>query len=141
MTAVSHLSIQTDYASIDHAFPLVDAGHIPLGEKVLVQIRTARSKTKGGIHIIQDTKETEQWNTQVGKVIAVGPLAFRNRRDGTPWPEGQWVEVGEFVRVPKYGGDRWEVKLPDGDKALFVIVRDSDLSAKITDPTSVLTFV
>ena len=24
------------------------------------------------------------------------------------WPEGSWCEVGDYIRVPKWGGDRWE---------------------------------
>ena len=56
----------------------------------LVQIRTAKSKTAGGIILTTDSKDTEKWNTQVGKVINIGPLAFKNRNDMKSWPEGQW---------------------------------------------------
>jgi hypothetical protein len=53
-----------------------------------------------------------------------------------PWPEGSWCVVGDFIRVPKWGGDRWEVKVPGEDQsedpALFMIINDHEVIAKIT---------
>lgn len=143
MTNVSHLSIDSSYSSLNEAFPQADCGHKALGERVIVQIRTPKEKSKGGVYLVDDAKDAEQWNTQVGKVIDIGPLAFKNRSTGVPWPEGAWAVVGDFVRVPKYGGDRWQVKFGSkaDDKALFVILRDVDLVAKVVDPLSVQTFV
>ena len=62
--------------ALAEAFPAVNAGIQPFGSRVLIQIRTAKSKTAGGIILTADTSDTEKWNTQVGKVVAVGPLAF-----------------------------------------------------------------
>jgi co-chaperonin GroES (HSP10) len=119
------------------AFPSVDPGAQPLGGRLLVQLRRSRKKTtKAGIVLVEETKETEKWNTQVAKVIAVGPLAFRHRDSMNPWPEGSWCAVGDFIRVPKWGGDRWEVKVPGEDHledpALFMIVNDHEVIARIT---------
>ena len=47
-----------------------------------------------------------------------------------PWPEGNWVEVGDFVRMPKWGGDRWEVTMNDEETALFSIFNDHEVIAK-----------
>ena len=110
------------------AFPAVDAGIQPFGSRVLIQIRTPKKKTSGGIILDIGTQDTEKWNTQIGKVISLVPLAFKNRNDMTAWPEGAWCQAGEFVRVAKYGGDRWEVKVPDTDEsAMFVIFNDLDI--------------
>ncbi len=57
--------------ALAEAFPAVDAGVQPFGSRVLVQIRTPKKKV-GSIILAQDTKDTEKWNTQVAKVIAVG---------------------------------------------------------------------
>lgn len=131
-----------DYASIDEAFPSATPGLRPFGNKVLVQIRSPKQKSAGGILLVDDTKETEIWNTQVAKVIALGPVAFRNRDTLEKWPEGDWAQPGEFVRVPKYGGDRWWVYSEDGvQKALFVLFKDLDLAGAVDDPLAVVSFI
>lgn len=125
------------------AFPAVDAGIQPFGSRVLIQIRTPKKKTSGGIILDIGTQDTEKWNTQIGKVISLGPLAFKNRNDMTSWPEGAWCKAGEFVRVAKYGGDRWEVRVPDSDEsAMFVIFNDLDIIGQVTgDPLAIKAFI
>ena len=126
-----------DDAEMAWAFPSVDPGAKPLGGRILVQLRRAKRKaTKAGIILVSETKETEKWQNMVAKVIEIGPLAFRKRDTMEPWPEGSWCEVGDFIRVPKWGGDRWEVKVPGEDDledpALFSILNDHEVIAKVT---------
>ena len=129
-------------SELDRAFPDVDPGVSPLGSRVLVQIRTPKTVTVGGIILTADTKDTEKWNTQVAKVIAVGDLAFKKRDDMTPWPEGAWCKPGDFVRVGKYGGDRYEVEFKDGEAAMFVIFNDTEIIARVTgDPLKMKAFI
>lgn len=126
------------------AFPAVDAGIQPFGSRVLIQIRTPKKKSAGGIILdIAGNNETEKWNTQIGKVVALGPLAFKNRNDMKTWPEGEWCKAGEYVRVAKYGGDRWEVKIPGkDDSAMFVIFNDLDIIGQVTgDPLAIRAFI
>ena len=93
--------------TLEEAFPAVDPLMAPYGGRVLVQLRAVKEKvTSAGILIPEETKEAEKWNTMIGKVIAIGPLAFKNRDTMQPWIEGTWAEVGDYVRVPKWGGDR-----------------------------------
>ncbi|MFP5513415.1 MAG: co-chaperone GroES [Alphaproteobacteria bacterium] len=137
-------SAQAPAADMEELFPSAAPGIEPLGGRILIQLRTPRSKTKGGVLLTEDTKANEQWNEMTGKVIAVGPVAFKKRDDLQEWPEGQWVKPGDFVRVGKYGGDRWSVDLPDrpGEKALFVTVNDYDLLGKVTaDPRDIKAWV
>jgi co-chaperonin GroES (HSP10) len=112
---------------------------------ILVQIRTTQAKTAGGIILTADTLETDKWNTQVAKVIAIGPLAFKNRNTMESWPEGKWCNEGDFVRVGKYGGDRWEAPIPDaphGEAAMFVIFNDLDIIGRVEgDPLKVKAFI
>lgn len=143
MTNVSHLNLRMAWDSLDEAFPDLDCGHRPLGTRLIVQIRTPKNKTASGIILTRDTQETEAWNTQVGKVISLGPLAFHDRKTNTPWPEGAWVKVGDYVRVPKHGGDSWHVAIPDRPEefARFVLFNDLDLLAVVSDPLTVRAFV
>ena len=123
------------YSSLEDAFPTVDPHHLPFGEDVLLQIRSPRRVTKGNIILPEETRETEIWNTQVARVVALGPVAFHNRETLKPWPEGAWCKVGDYVRVPKYGGDRWWVDVPghEDGKALFVLFKDTDLKGQIPE--------
>lgn len=124
------------------AFPAVDAGIQPFGSRVLVQIRNPREVTQSGIILTCDTKDTDKWNTTTAKVISVGPLAFKNRNTMAAWPEGDWCAPGEYVRVPKYGGDRWEVAKSDAEVGLFVILNDLDIIGRITgDPLAIRAFI
>lgn len=128
--------------ALEEAFPVANAGIQPFGSRVLVQIRTARKVSKGGIILDFGTQDTEKWNTQVAKVIALGPLAFKNRTTMEPWPEGSWCKEGDFVRVPKYGGDRWEVPISKDDSALYVIFNDLDIVGAVTgDPLAIKAFI
>lgn len=124
------------------AFPDVDPEYRPYGSRVLVQIRTPITKTKGGIILTSDTVDTEKWNTQVGKVLSLGPVSYKNRNTLEPWPEGEWCQPGTFVRVPKYGGDRWEVTDSEGRTAMFVVFNDLDIGGEHTgNPLQVKAFI
>lgn len=129
--------VALDGADIAWAFPSVDPGAKPLGGRILVQLRRTKKKTTGsGIILVEETKEAEKWNNMVAKVIEVGPLAFKNRDTMQGWPEGSWCVAGDYIRVPKWGGDRWEVKVPEEDQsedpALFMILNDHEIIAKVT---------
>ena len=139
--------VASNEAELAWAFPSVDPGAKPLGGRILVQLRRTKKKaTSAGIILVEETKETEKWNNMVAKVIEIGPLAFRNRDTMQPWPEGAWCEVGDYLRVPKWGGDRWEVKVPGDDDledpALFMILNDHEVIAKVTgDPLHMRAFL
>lgn len=139
--------VALDGADIAWAFPSVDPGAKPLGGRILVQLRRTKKKTTGsGIILVEETKEAEKWNNMVAKVVEIGPLAFKNRDTMQGWPEGSWVVAGDFIRVPKWGGDRWEVKVPEEDQfedpALFMILNDHEIIAKVTcSPLEMRSFI
>lgn len=127
----------SDPAELAWAFPDVDAGQQPFGGRVVVQLRRIKKTARGSkIILVSETKETEKWNNMIGKVVALGALAFKNRDSMQPWPEGSWAEVGDYVRVPRWGGDRWERKVPGeegDDPVLFITINDHELISKVTD--------
>jgi len=121
-------------SKLEEAFPEVDPGKWPLGARVLVQLRTVREKTAGGILLVEDTKQFNKSNTQFAKLIRTGPIAFRNRDTGELWREGVWAKPGQFVTIPRYGGTRHERKIPGTqDTAIFATFSDHEL-IEIVDP-------
>lgn len=120
--------------ALQEAFPDVDPGVHPLGTRVLVQVRSVKSKTASGIILHNDTKDFNKVNTQLGRVLRVGPISFRNRETGQLWPEGVWAKPGDYIRLPRYGGDRFERAIPGSeDKVLFAIFQDHEIIA-LVDP-------
>lgn len=139
--------VASNEAELAWAFPSVDPGAKPLGGRILVQLRRTKKKaTSAGIILVEETKETEKWQNMVAKVIEIGPLAFKHRDTMQSWPEGSWCSAGDYIRVPKWGGDRWEVKVPGDDDfedpALFMVLNDHEVIAKLTgDPLSMRAFL
>lgn len=120
-----------EIAAIEDAFPLVDPGFVPNGNRVLIQVRRPKTKSKGGILLTDESVESQVFDEQVGRVVAIGQAAFRNPADMTPWAEGPWFQVGDFVRFPKFGGDKTWTVTPDGEKTLFIVFREYDTIGKI----------
>lgn len=114
-------------------FPEIEPGFNPFGVDVLVQLKTTASKSKGGIVLAHATKEINDENTMVARVIRIGPLAYRNRDTGRLWPEGVWAAPGCVVLVPKWGGFRFERTLPNGDKARFCIFKDMEIRGGLNE--------
>ena len=94
------------YESVEEAFPDVDPRLEPMGDYVLAMIRAPKLRTQGGLVLPAEDRRTEFDNTQVAKVVAIGPTAFKWQKDGSDWFEGAWCKVGDFIRIPKYLGDR-----------------------------------
>lgn len=137
---------ETNKAALAQAFPEVNPGARPYGDRVLVQLRNVKRVSDGGILLPEETRDQDKWMTSVGKVLACGPLAFKDRTTLEPWPEGTWAKPGDYVRVPKHGGDRWEFPIdptdPSSELARFVIYRDRELIGEITgDPLSFRDYV
>ena len=79
------------FASADElswAFPEVKPGQSQFGGRIIVQLRRIKQKTAGKIILVEETKENEKWNNMIGKVVAIGPLAFKTVK---PWPHGPKV--------------------------------------------------
>lgn len=93
-----------------------------LGHHVLVKVESPEEVTKGGIVIVNQTREAEKRGAEIGELIDVGPTAWKAEGlGGTPW-----AEVGEKVWFAKYAG-KW---VKDGDNE-YLIMLDTDIVAKV----------
>lgn len=134
--------IDTSEHTLEELFPQVDPEFRPFGSKVMVQLKRTVNTTKSGIVLVQDTKDTEAWNIQVGRLILVGPLAFKRRDTAEPWPEGVWAKPGDFVMVPRWGGERRSIDMPDGNPVVVVLLNDNDLFGEFTgDPLKIKSYI
>ena len=125
---------EPDTRSEQECFPDVDPGVEILGDRVLVQLRREKTKSKGGIILTHETQQTLRFNETVAKVIGIGPLAYKNPDDLTPWPEGPWCKEGDLVRTIKYGGDRFVVQPEDdGAPVVFITLQAREVISKIKE--------
>lgn len=141
--ATSAVKMPARVSELEFAFPTVDPMVTPLGSRILLQVKVPKKQLASGLIVPDDTADTEKWNTQIAKVVAVGPLAFKNRETQKPWPEGAWCQPGDYVRIAKYRGDQFEVKSPHSDdNILFTIINDLDVIAKVTgDPLKIKAYL
>lgn len=117
---------------IEKHFPNVEPGARPTGNQVMIQLRTVPKQSRGGIVLVEETKDFNKGNTQVARLVKCGQIAFKDRSTGETWKEGAWAEVGDVVLAPRYGGFRFEVPVPGTeDEAIFAIINDFDIKMVI----------
>lgn len=123
---------EPDLRSEEECFPVVDHGVEVAGDRVLVQLRRQKIKSKGGIIFVDETQQTLKFNETVAKVIQIGPLAYKSPDDLTPWIEGPWCKEGDLVRTIKYGGDRFVVDPgDDGGPVVFITLQAREIISRI----------
>ena len=124
---------EPDTRSEIECFPIIDTGIEVAGDRVLVQLRREKSTSKGGIILVDETRQTLRFNETVAKVVQVGPLAYRNLdAELTQWAEGPWCKEGDLVRTIKYGGDRFVVNPDDeGAPVVFITLQAREIISRI----------
>lgn len=121
-----------DLRSEEECFPDIDPGIEVAGDRVLVQLRREKAKSKGGIILVDETRQTLRFNETVAKVRQIGPLAYKSPDTLESWPEGPWCNVGDLVRTIKYGGDRFVVNPEDdGAPVVFITIQAREIISRI----------
>ena len=102
----------------------------PRGFKLLIEKPKPKDKTEGGILLPDQAIEAENYLSICAKLIAVGPLAWRNRETGERWKGGAWAKEGDWVIVPKFTQFKMEI-----DNKEYRFINDDEIIAVISDPT------
>jgi co-chaperonin GroES (HSP10) len=95
------------------------SGILPIDFKVLVKQEQVEEKTAGGIVLIKDVTEKEQWKVWKCQVVDKGPRAFSDH------PESRIPSAGEWVVIREYAGYR--IKGTDGED--YHLINDKDVLA------------
>lgn len=113
-------------------FPIIDPGVEVAGDRVLVQLRRQKTRSKGGIIFVDETQQTLKFNETVAKVVQIGPLAYKSPDTLEPWIEGPWCKEGDLVRTIKYGGDRFVIQPDDeGAPVVFITLQAREIISRI----------
>ena len=102
----------------------------PTGCRLLVLPYRGKVKTEKGLYMPDTVVEQQQVSTQVGYVLKVGPLAYK---DSEKFPSGPWCEEKDWVMFARYSGSRFNI---DGGEVR--ILNDDEILARINDPEDVL---
>ena len=108
---------------------LLDRMPDPTGWRILILPYQGKAKTAGGIYIPSEVQEKSNISTQVGYVLKVGPLAYK---DTEKFPSGPWCEEKQWVMFARYAGSRFQI---DGGEVR--ILNDDEILAQILDPEDI----
>ena len=108
---------------------LLDRMPDPTGWRILILPYQGKAKTAGGIYIPSEVQEKSNISTQVGYVLKVGPLAYK---DTEKFPSGPWCEEKQWVMFARYAGSRFQI---DGGEVR--ILNDDEILATILDPEDI----
>jgi chaperonin GroES len=97
------------------------------GFHILVRPVSVKTKTKGGIILPDSTKDDMAFLTTVGRVIALGDLAYE---DTKKFPKGPWCKVGDYVCYGKHSGVKMKYR---GVKLLLLF--DDQVIMTVNDPS------
>lgn len=74
---------------------------IPVGHRLLVQLKDSDQMTKGGLKLYSDSdQERRTLGMQIAVVKKLGSQAFKEFFDGT-----NWCEEGDTIFMKKYAGE------------------------------------
>ena len=104
----------------------------PTGWRLLILPYRGKGKTDGGIYLPDKVVEEQTISTQVGYVLKVGPLAYK---DPEKFPSGPWCEKGNWVMFARYAGSRFKI---DGGEVR--ILNDDEILSRIKEPEDILHF-
>ena len=102
----------------------------PTGWRLLVMPFKVKEETKGGIIIAQETLDRARVATQVGYVLKMGDLCYK---DEEKYPTGPWCKEKDWVIFARYAGSRMEI---DGGE--IRMLNDDEVLGTIDNPEDIL---
>ena len=78
----------------------------PTGWRVLILPYKGKAKTESGIFLPDEVQDKKQISTQVGYVLKLGPLAYK---DTEKFPSGPWCQEKQWVMFARYAGSRFQI--------------------------------
>mgnify|MGYP003678182863 CR=1 FL=1 len=99
-------------------------------EQELTDLLKLEKKTKGGIHLTDDTIQESQITTNICKVLKTGSLCYTDKER---YPDGPWCKKGDWVIITRYAGSR--VKIDGGE---LRIINEDEILAVVDDPRDIL---
>ena len=134
-TALDKMNVEPQERDLDPSLAdqsLIDRMPSPTGWRLLILPYRGKGKTEGGLYLPDKVVEDNQISTQVGFVLKMGPMAYK---DPEKFPSGPWCAEKDWVMFARYAGSRFKI---DGGEVR--ILNDDEILAKIQEPEDILHF-
>ena len=96
------------------------------GYHILVRPVRIKQETKGGILLPDSTREDMAYLTTVGKVVAIGDLAYA---DEEKFNKGPWCKLKDYVCYGKHTGQKIKYK-----GIRYILLYDDQVIMKVENP-------
>lgn len=100
----------------------------PTGYRLLVAVAKIQEK-QGSLYIPQQSKADEEVAAILGKVVAMGPDAYR---DPAKFPEGEYCRPGDVIMMASYSGRRFKIGARE-----FRLINDDTVMAVVANPEGI----
>ena len=102
----------------------------PTGWRIVILPHKGVEKTKGGVLLSDQAIQEQQWTTNVGLVMKLGPMAYK---DKDKFSTGPWCKEKDWVIFARYAGSRLKI---DGGE--LRILNDDEILGVVDSPEDVL---
>ena len=103
----------------------------PSGYRMLVKPHEIESVSKGGIVLVEESKQYADVATYIGLVVKQGPECYSPDKFNS-----RWCEVDDYVMFARNVGQKIEIKR-GADVEKFVLINDADVRARVKDPSAI----
>jgi chaperonin GroES len=102
----------------------------PTGWRIVILPHKGVEKTKGGVILSDQLIQEQQWTTNVGLVLKLGPMAYQDKKK---FPSGPWCKEQDWVIFARYAGSRLKI---DGGE--LRILNDDEILGVVKSPEDIL---
>jgi co-chaperonin GroES (HSP10) len=103
----------------------------PAGFRILVRIPNLPEQMKKNALIMpEETRRLEEFAQLTGQVIALGPLAYRDRKR-FGWRRRPWCKPGDFVMMRAYSGTRFCMRDDQGRDVIYALINDDTVQGVV----------
>lgn len=99
---------------------------VPVGHKLLLALPDVEETHNGILVKTKETIQNETVTSVVALVLDMGPDAYK---DSSRFPSGPWCEVGNYVLIGPYKGQRFSLNGRE-----FRIINDDCVEGVVKDP-------
>lgn len=137
MTPVSDQGVANNTASERQQRPNGEIDRIqgalePAGFRILVRIPDlpGQMKRSAGLIMPEETRQLEEFAQVVAQVIALGPLAYRDRKR-FGFFRRPWCKPGDFVMMRSYSGTRFSMRGENGKDVIYALINDDTVQGVV----------